>query len=61
MKHTVCAVCAILEAPQQQFQPAKVPSKEKKKTCTRQKVEQIIILQIPEVIIFQLSIPFKRS
>lgn len=60
MKHTVCAVCAILEAPQQQFQPAKVPSKEKK-TCTRQKVEQIIILQIPEVIIFQLSIPFKRS
>lgn len=62
MKHTVCAVCAILEAPQQQFQPAKVPSKKKKKkTCTRQKVEQIIILRIPEVIIFQLSIPFKRS
>lgn len=30
MKHTVCAVCAILEAPQQQFQPATVPSKEKK-------------------------------
>lgn len=30
MKHTVCAVCAILEASQQQFQPAKVPSEEKK-------------------------------
>lgn len=53
MKHTVCAVCAILEAPQQQFQPAKVPSKENKNiTCTRQKVEQIIGLQIPEAIIF---------
>lgn len=53
MKHTLCAVCAILEAPQHQFQPAKVPSKEKKTSCTRQNVEQIIGLQIPEAIIFE--------
>lgn len=37
MKHTVCAVCAILEAPQQQFQPAKVPSKKKKKNMYKTK------------------------
>lgn len=49
---TVCAVCAILEAPQQ-FQPAEVPSKEINITCTRQKMEQIIGLQIPKAIIFQ--------
>lgn len=41
MKHTVCAVCAISEAPQQQFQPAKSPKQRERKqtkniTCTRQ-------------------------
>lgn len=29
MKHTLCAVCAILEAPQHQFQPAKSQAKKK--------------------------------
>lgn len=34
MKHTNCAVCAILEAPQQQLQPARVPSKERNRYKT---------------------------
>lgn len=53
MKHTLCAVCAILEAPQQQFQPAKVPSKEKKHNMYKTEGGTVIILQIPEAIIFQ--------
>lgn len=48
MKHTNCAICAILEA--SHVKPASPKQKtNKKRQISRQKVEQII-LQIPEAI-----------
>lgn len=49
MKHTNCAVCAILEVPQQ-LKPARVPNKEHNRYETE---GGTIILQIPEAFILK--------
>lgn len=56
MTHSLGAVSA---APQ--LQPATVQTKERNLTCTRQRVEQIMALQIPEAINFQSIHSFLRD